>query len=274
MKKAPFFGKFSGFLLIGEEQAEYDGEMLVSYVARPYCSDPAELPEPCMVFRDDCLILRDVRSAEDSRYDCVWTQEDIESVLDRLGAVAAYKILEISCETPVQLVLPSDRLEDDREAFSKCPNLREIVYFGERPFVLDDISVISAEKYLAGEERQSKAGSPSLVPFQPDEAEEARVEKKLSQITPTCEIVTEIPDFAGKVFYLAGFMKDEVRVFQAALERRGAVLCEKIGADTDYVLATDPTGMTKARHNAVLKQAKNGHTVRVIFFNDFMKYMS
>ena len=106
MKKKPFIGRFTGFLYIGEEKAEFDGETLVSYYAKPYCTGSADVPN-CIEFRNDKLVIRDVHSPDSEEFDCIWEQEYIESLLDKLGMVSAYQIKRICCGTIKQLVMHS-----------------------------------------------------------------------------------------------------------------------------------------------------------------------
>lgn len=147
MKKKPFIGMFTGFLYIGEEKAEFNGEMLVSYYAKPYCSDPNTVPENCIEFREDKLTLRDVRSPDGEQYDCIWEQEDIESLLDKLGAVSAYQIQKICCGTLRRLVIPSGCMGIADDAFDDCPKLQTILCFGDDLPVLSDSSISVVEAY-------------------------------------------------------------------------------------------------------------------------------
>lgn len=124
MEKKPFIGRFTGFLYIGEEKAEFDGGTLVSYYAKPYCSDKNTVPENCIEFSNDKLTLRDVHSPDGERYDCIWEQEDIESLLDKLGSVSAYQINKICCGTIKQLVIPSVCMGIADDAFDDCPKLK------------------------------------------------------------------------------------------------------------------------------------------------------
>ncbi len=131
MEKKPFIGRFTGFLYIGEEKAEFDGEMLVSYYAKPYCSNPDTVPENCIEFRENRLTLRDVPSPDGKQYDCIWEQEDIESLLDKLGTVSAYQIKKFCCGTIRQLVITSACMGIADDAFDDCPKLKKIICFGD-----------------------------------------------------------------------------------------------------------------------------------------------
>ena len=149
MKKKPFIGRFTGFLYIGEEKAEFDGETLVSYYTKPYCSDPNTALENCIEFNENKLTIRDVRSQNDEQYDCIWEQEDIESLLDKLGMVSAYQIKRICCGTIKQLVIPFVCMGIADDAFDDCPKLKKIVCFGnEHPSLNNStISVVDAYAY-------------------------------------------------------------------------------------------------------------------------------
>lgn len=156
MKKKPFIGRFTGFLYIGEEKAEFDGETLVSYYAKPYCTGSADVPN-CIEFRNDKLVIRDVHSPDSEEFDCIWEQEDIESVLDKLGMVAAYRIETIACSTIKQLVIPLDCMGITDNAFEDCSSLEELIYFCDEyvmPY-MPDVNVISAQDYLDEVDRSS-----------------------------------------------------------------------------------------------------------------------
>ena len=150
MENKPFIGEFSGFLFIGEEKAEYDGELLVSYYAKPYSSDTAAKVKNCIEFRNDRLIIRDAKSPDGKKYSCIWEQEDIESVLDKLCNVSAYRIEKISCKTITQLVIPSGCAGIEAGAFDDCPDLEEIICLGEKPEFGEDsnIEILSFRDYL------------------------------------------------------------------------------------------------------------------------------
>ena len=150
MEKKPFIGRFTGFLYIGEEKAEFDGEMLVSYYAKPYCSVQNLSPENCIEFREDKLTLRDVHSPDGEQYDCIWEQEDIESLLDKLGMVSAYQIKRICCGMIKQLVIPSSCMGIADDAFDDCPKLKKLICFGNERSILSNrsISIVGANDYI------------------------------------------------------------------------------------------------------------------------------
>ena len=141
MEKKPFIGQFSGFMFIGEEKAEFEGKTLISYYAKPYCTDQNTIVENCIEFKDDKLVIRDVHSPDGERYDCIWEQEDIESLLDKLGMVSAYRIEIISCDSIIQLLIPSDCRGIAEGAFDDCPNLKKLICLGEDLPVLNNTSV-------------------------------------------------------------------------------------------------------------------------------------
>lgn len=165
MEKKPFIGRFTGFLYIGEEKAEFDGGTLVSYYAKPYCSDKNTVPENCIEFSNDKLTLRDVHSPDGERYDCIWEQEDIESLLDKLGSVSAYQINKICCGTIKQLVIPSVCMGIADDAFDDCPKLKKILCFGdEHPSLHNSaISVADAYGYLYRDYEDSELSVSSYI---------------------------------------------------------------------------------------------------------------
>ncbi len=164
MKKKPFIGRFTGFLYIGEEKAEFDGETLVSYYAKPYCTGSADVPN-CIEFRNDKLVIRDVHSPDSEEFDCIWEQEDIESLLDKLGMVSAYQIKRICCGTIKQLVIPSVCMGIADDAFDDCPKLKKIVCFGnEHPSLNNStISVVDAYAYQYSDYDSSDDYAPPII---------------------------------------------------------------------------------------------------------------
>ena len=148
MEKKPFIGRFTGFLYIGEEKPEFDGEMLVSYYAKPYCSAKNTVPENCIEFSNDKLTLRDVHSPDGEQYDCIWEQEDIESLLDKLGMVSAYHIERVTCCSIKQLVIPSGCMGIASKAFDDCPKLKKLLCLGDELPTLNNerVSVVRVYK--------------------------------------------------------------------------------------------------------------------------------
>lgn len=149
MEKKPFIGSFTGFLYVGEEKAEFDGKKLVSYYAKPYCSNPNAAIENCIEFRTNQLIIRDVHSPDGEQYDCIWGQEDIESLLDKLGTVSDYHIEKVCCGTIRQLVIPSVCIGIADDAFDDCPKLKKMIYFGNELPILKNqsISIVGVSDY-------------------------------------------------------------------------------------------------------------------------------
>ena len=117
---------------------------------KPYCGNGNEVPENCIELKNCCLTIRDVRSPTGEEYDCIWEQEDIESVLDKLGKAAAYTIKKVSCDSVTQLVIPSVCMAVAWNAFDECSALRELICFGEILPELKNssVKVVGAEEYI------------------------------------------------------------------------------------------------------------------------------
>lgn len=150
MKNKPFIGQFSGFLYIGEEKAEFNKKKLVSYYAKPYCSNTSVKVANCIEFKDGKLTIRDVKSPNGEKYDCIWEQDDIESVLDKLGKTAAYYIEKISCNTIKNLVIPAKCKGISKNAFEDCEYLCNLICFGnEMPELSNSyIRAVQADQYV------------------------------------------------------------------------------------------------------------------------------
>lgn len=104
------------------------------------------------------------------------------------------------------------------------------------------------------------------------------ITRKLYKYKKNCVIVKSIPDFNGKTFVASGFkvtekgriIGEEIKNF---LSQQGAFLRQEISGKTDYLIVY-PENAGSGKYKAVLEQAKKGHTVEVIFYEDFSKYMN
>lgn len=123
MDNTTFRGKLSGFLYIGKEDADYIGDTLISYIAGPYGSN-----DPTITWKDGFLTICDVSSPTSEKYDCIWEQEDIESVMDKLRK---FTLAKVSCSTIESIVIPGNCIRILSGAFDNCKNLKEIVLIGK-----------------------------------------------------------------------------------------------------------------------------------------------
>lgn len=86
-----------------------------------------------------------------------------------------------------------------------------------------------------------------------------------------CVVTETIPSFRGKTFVVSGIYDDEdIRTF---LTNNGAFLRKSISGKTDYLIVS-PEFAGDSKYKAVLEQEKKGHTVKIIFYDDFVKYMN
>lgn len=126
MENRPFRGKHSGFLMIGEENAEYHKKKLISYYAKPFCTSN-DMIENCITFENGILTIKDVITADGSTK-CYWEQEDIESAVDGLiKAVGEVAIGSISCEKIEQLVIPKKCRFASAHSLEGSPNLKSLI---------------------------------------------------------------------------------------------------------------------------------------------------
>jgi hypothetical protein len=133
MEQKPFRGKYSGFLMIGEEKAEYNGKKLINYYAKPYCNN-ADAVEKCIELFDGKLMIRDVKSPESEQYSCIWEKEDVESAIDRIiKSAGEITLAELSCGSICKLVVPSKCKVKSGDAFENSPVLNEIITPDSQP---------------------------------------------------------------------------------------------------------------------------------------------
>lgn len=86
-----------------------------------------------------------------------------------------------------------------------------------------------------------------------------------------CVVTETIPSFVGKTFVVSGIYNDEdIRTF---LTNNGAFLRKSISGKTDYLIVS-PEFAGDSKYKAVLEQEEKGHTVKIIFYDDFVKYMN
>ncbi len=99
------------------------------------------------------------------------------------------------------------------------------------------------------------------------EASSAKLRKKYEN---SCVIVKSISEFKGKTFVATGF--EDTSELKTFLTAKGAFLRQAISGKTDYLIVI-PEGAGETKFKAVLQQAVKGHTVEVIFFEDFAQYL-
>ena len=86
-----------------------------------------------------------------------------------------------------------------------------------------------------------------------------------------CVSVKTIPSFEGKNFAGTGrFNEDKVFAF---LESKGAFWRTVVSDKTDYLLVFPDKYDETKKYEAVLEQAQKGHTIKIVFSEDFYKYM-
>ena len=103
-----------------------------------------------------------------------------------------------------------------------------------------------------------------------EEKRKKRIAEKCKRYEENCIIVKSIPSFSGKIFVVSGVgNEDEIKSF---LTDKGAFLRKSISGKTNYLIVS-PERDSDSKYKAVLEQDARGHTVEVIFYEDFVKYM-
>lgn len=103
-----------------------------------------------------------------------------------------------------------------------------------------------------------------------EEERKQRIAEKRKRYEDDCVIVKSIPTFSGKTFVASGIdNEEEIKSF---LTDKGAFLRKSISGKTDYLIVS-PEWAGDSKYKAVLEQAAKGHSVEVIFYDDFVKYL-
>ena len=99
-----------------------------------------------------------------------------------------------------------------------------------------------------------------------EEERKQRIAEKRKRYEDDCVIVKKIPTFSGKAFVASGVdNEDEIKAF---LTDKGAFLRKSISGKTNYLIVS-PECAGDSKYKAVLDQAAKGHTIEVIFYEDF-----
>lgn len=97
-----------------------------------------------------------------------------------------------------------------------------------------------------------------------------RIAKNRERVEENCEVVSYIPSIKGKTFVATGLESDDEARVKSLIEAEGGFLRQSISGKTDYLIV-EPAGMGERKFSDVLAQADKGHTVNVIFYEDFMR---
>ena len=99
------------------------------------------------------------------------------------------------------------------------------------------------------------------------------IAEKRKRYEDNCVIVKAIPEFNGKTFVASGVDYSAEKKIKSFLENNGAFLRSSVSGKTNYLIVS-PELAGDTKYCAVLGQATKGHTVEVIFYDDFVKYMN
>ncbi len=164
------------------------------------------------------------------------------------------------CENLTDITIPESVISIGDRIFRGCTNL-ENVCLPEGMTSTDDVySIDEDDEDYDWEDEQE---------YHEEECKK-RIAEKCKRYEDDCIVVKSIPSFSGKTFVASGVgNEDEIKSF---LTDKGAFLRKSISGKTNYLIVS-PERDSDSKYKAVLEQYAKGHTVEVIFYEDFVKYM-
>ena len=84
------------------------------------------------------------------------------------------------------------------------------------------------------------------------------------------KVIKDIHDFKKKTFVITGV--NQKKAIKDFLTQQGAFLRPNITAKTDYLIVS-PKNAEEEKYISLLEQAEKGHTIEIILYDDFVKYI-